>query len=79
MAGYSDTRQLIIDTLMGRPAATPPPASGKLTRVSGSGDSVINYSSVVQSSGNPFWNDELARLDFPAYVNKWCASFRRRI
>lgn len=56
----------------GGTAETPPPASGKLTRVSGSGDSVINYSSVVQSSGNPFWNDELAGLDFPAYVNKWC-------
>ena len=48
-----------------------PPASGTLTKVSGTGDSTITYSTQVQSSGNPFWNDGTSSLDFPSYVNKW--------
>lgn len=49
-----------------------PPMSGTLTKVSGTGDATITYSSAVQSSGNPFWNDTTNALDFPLYVNKWC-------
>lgn len=48
-----------------------PPASGTLTKVSGTGDATIAYSASVQSSGNPFWNDGTEALDFPTYVNKW--------
>jgi len=49
-----------------------PPTTGTLTKISGIGDETITYSSTVQSSGNPFWNDATGELDFTAYVNKWC-------
>jgi hypothetical protein len=50
-----------------------PPASGTLTKISGTGDATITYSAIVQSSGNPFWNDSTAQLDVPSYVTKWMA------
>lgn len=49
-----------------------PPSSGTLTKVSGTGDDIITYSSIEESSGNPFWNDNTEQLDIRGYVNKWC-------
>lgn len=50
------------------------PTSGVLTKISGSGDDTIAYTAAIKSSMNPFWNDAENRLDFPAYINKWCNS-----
>lgn len=49
-----------------------PPASGTLTKVSGDGDQTINYTSFVESSANPFWNDSTQQLDITSYIDKWC-------
>jgi hypothetical protein len=49
-----------------------PPSSGVLTKVSGNGDSILNYSTVVESSGNPFWDDSTNSLNIKNYVDKWC-------
>lgn len=65
---YSTTSvKMLVDDMV-----STPPASGTLTKVSGTGDATITYSSAVQSSGNPFWNDATGALDVPGYVNKWC-------
>ena len=49
------------------------PSSGELVWVSG-GDGVDNsnivYSSVVEESSNPFWNDETKQIDMNAYMEK---------
>lgn len=52
--------------------ASTPPASGTLTKVSGTGDDTITYSSIEESSGNPFWHDTLQQLDIKSYIDKWC-------
>jgi hypothetical protein len=49
-----------------------PPTAGALTKISGVGDTTLNFTSRVQSSGNPFWNDSTGLLDITSYVNKWC-------
>lgn len=65
---YSTTSvKMLVDDMV-----STPPASGTLTKVSGTGDATITYSSAVQSSGNPFWNDTTGALDVPGYVSKWC-------
>ena len=46
------------------------PASGILTRVTGTGDESITYSSVESESFNPFWNN--GKLDFKNYANLYC-------
>ena len=43
-----------------------PPSSGTLTRVSGTGDASVSYSSVETLIGNPFWIDDT--LDFAQYL-----------
>lgn len=51
------------------------PASGTLTRSSGSGDSTITYTSYDSESYNPFWNPNKtggAGLDFTNYANEYC-------
>ena len=48
------------------------PASGTLTRTSGTGDSTITYSSYEQESYSPFWNTDTDKLDFAKYANDWC-------
>lgn len=65
---YSTTSiKMIVDDMV-----STPPASGTLTKVSGNGDSTLNYSAVVESSGNPFWDDSTSSLNFKNYVDKWC-------
>ena len=44
-----------------------PLASGTLTRVSGSGDATLSYSSVVLEAGNPLWNPSTSALDIAYY------------
>lgn len=51
------------------------PASGTLTRSTGSGDATIIYSSYQSESYNPFWNPNKsggAGLDFINYANEYC-------
>nr|DAP77363.1 MAG TPA: GDSL-like Lipase/Acylhydrolase family protein/Beta fold, peptidoglycan hydrolase, HYDROLASE [Caudoviricetes sp.] len=48
------------------------PASGTLTRVTGSGDATITYTSVESETYNPFWNDSTGKLDFINYANLYC-------
>ena len=48
------------------------PASGTLTRTSGTGDSTITYSSYEQENYSPFWNTATNKLDFVKYANDWC-------
>lgn len=43
------------------------PASGTLTKASGSGDSTITYNSWEEDSANPFWHND--GLDFVNYAN----------
>ena len=48
------------------------PASGTLTRYSGTGDLSISYSSYSIDSLNPFWNTTTQQLDFISYANEYC-------
>jgi lysophospholipase L1-like esterase len=43
-------------------------SSGTLTKISGTGDDSITYSSTSSISGNPFWNDSTSELDFAGYL-----------
>lgn len=45
-----------------------PPASGTLTKVSGTGDATLNYSSFSIVASNPFWNNTSGALDFANYL-----------
>lgn len=52
-----------------------PSASGTLTKVSGSGDASITYTSYDSEAYNPFWNPNKtggAGLDFKAYADEYC-------
>jgi hypothetical protein len=44
-----------------------PLASGTLTKVSGSGDSSVSYSSFTEEAGNPLWNPATTELDIAYY------------
>ncbi|AYZ12877.1 hypothetical protein EGY05_13505 [Chryseobacterium arthrosphaerae] len=45
-----------------------PPAAGTLTKVSGSGDATINYTSFELIDGNPFWNYTTSKFDLGKYL-----------
>ena len=47
-------------------------ASGALTKVSGNGDSTIQYTSYSSETYNPFWNLTDEELDFTTYANTYC-------
>lgn len=49
-----------------------PTASGTLTKVSGSGDSTIPFSSSSEDSRNPFWDADNQELSFAKYANQYC-------
>lgn len=50
---------------------TAPSPSGILTKVSGEGDSIINFSESEFEAANPFWNTSTGELDITAYVNTY--------
>lgn len=52
-------------------SSAPPLAREGLTKESGNGDESIIFSSFKADSGNPFWEADKGRLDFPKYVNKY--------
>jgi lysophospholipase L1-like esterase len=45
-----------------------PPASGTLTRVSGTGDASISFTSNTIVSGNPMWNATTGTVEFSKYL-----------
>ena len=49
-----------------------PTASGILTKVSGSGDSTISFTSSSEDSKNPFWDADNQKLSFTKYANQYC-------
>lgn len=49
-----------------------PESSGTLTRVSGSGQDTITFTSSSPDTQNPFWNSETNQLDFISYANEYC-------
>ena len=52
--------------------ATEMPASGVLTKVSGTGDSQITYTSWIVGNRNPFYNPATSQaLDFAYYKTRW--------
>jgi hypothetical protein len=51
-------------------ASTTPPSSGTLTRVSGSGDETITYTSIEVEQWSPFYVN--GAVDFENYVNEYC-------
>jgi lysophospholipase L1-like esterase len=53
----------------GEPASEMP-ASGTLTKVGGTSDDNVNYSSWVAANRNPYWNNS-APLDFAYYMDFW--------
>lgn len=53
-------------------ASDTPTSSGTLTKVSGSGDNTIEFSSFTIDSQNPLWDVENSKMSFIPYVNKYC-------
>ncbi len=45
-----------------------PSAVGRLTRISGNGDTLISYTNSVMTAANPLWNLKTQRLDFKKYL-----------
>lgn len=50
----------------------PSAASGTITKVSGSGDATIAYSSAESETYCPFYNDETGQPDFSVYAETYC-------
>ena len=46
------------------------PASGKLTKTSGSGDEIIHFTGAYQEPNNPLWNNSTDKLDIAQYKTK---------
>ena len=49
-----------------------PQASGNLTKVSGSGDSVVPFTASAQDAANPFWDYANDKLTFIPFANAYC-------
>lgn len=49
-----------------------PSASGTLTKVSGTGDATLTFSSASQDSSNPFWDSVNNKMTFVPYANSYC-------
>lgn len=52
--------------------AQTPQLSGTLTKVSGTGDATITFSSWEENSQNPLWNKDTNQMDFVPYANEYC-------
>jgi hypothetical protein len=50
--------------------ASAPASSGTATRVSGSGDTTVNYSAMTVVPGNPLWNPTTEELDFDYFCTE---------
>ena len=47
-----------------------PEPTGVLTKVDGSGDATINYTSVAEDNRNPLWDNEANKMTFIPYANE---------
>ena len=47
-------------------------STGVLTRIDGSGDNTITYTSYTEESFSAFWNTDTQKIDFKNYANKYC-------
>ena len=56
------------------PSSNEPPASGTLSRIRGTGDETITYTSFTLENYSPFYNNETGKIDFISYVQKYCNS-----
>lgn len=52
--------------------AQTPQLAGTLTKVSGTGDATITFSSWEENSQNPLWNKDTNQMDFVPYANAYC-------
>ena len=46
--------------------------SGKLTKLTGSGDAEITFTSYENENFSPFWNTNESRIDFQQYADSYC-------
>ena len=49
-----------------------PNTSGTLTKLYGTGDNSIEYTSIEEDNYSPFWNSETNSIDIKSYVDKYC-------
>lgn len=56
------------------PSRNEPPASGTLSRIRGTGDETITYTSFTLENYSPFYNNETGKIDFTSYAQKYCNS-----
>ena len=53
-------------------ASNTPLTSGTLTKVSGTGDASLTFTSTLQDSSNPFWDSVNNKMTFIPYANTYC-------